>query len=286
MNYINATIDKLKDLIKADLHTHTNFSDGSLKPSQLIDLSYNSGIRILSITDHDNVFALNEAIRRGKEIGVQVIPGVELSADFNEREIHILGYFIDHTNKKLLDFLNTLRKKRVVRTNQIIEKLNELGCKINLNSDYNLNNNISIGRPHIAIKLVKEGCAASYNDAFIKYLGDDKPAYVKKPNPSSKEIINLISETGGLSFLAHPGKNFRDESLQELIDLGIDGIETIHPSHSEQDTEFFNNIASENFLLTSGGSDFHGGMKNDQKNFGKYFVTNNELINMKRRLFN
>lgn len=274
-------------MIKADLHTHTSFSDGSLTPTQLIDLSYNSGIGILSITDHDNVYALNEAVYRGKERNVQIIPGVEFSADFNDREIHILGYFIDYNNKRLLEFLNTLRKKRFTRIKQIIEKLNELGCKIDVNFVIEkLNNSISIGRPHIAMKLVKEGFVNSYNEAFAKYLGDDKPAYVRKPNPDAGEIIKLISETGGLSFLAHPGKNLRDEFLLEIIKEGIDGIETIHPSHSEQDMEYFNNVASEYFLLTSGGSDFHGGMKNDQKNFGKYFITNNELINMKRRLFN
>ena len=274
-------------MIKVDLHTHTSFSDGSLTPAQLIDMSYNSGIGILSITDHDNVYALKEAMNRGKEKSVQVIPGVEFSANFNDREIHILGYFIDYTSKRLLDFLNTLRKKRFSRSKQIIEKLNELGCKIKFNFiNDNLNSSISIGRPHIAMMLVKEGFVNSYNDAFAKYLGDDKPAYIKKPNPDAGEIIKLISETGGLSFLAHPAKNLRDEFLKEIIKEGIDGIETIHPSHSEQDIEYFNNVASENFLLTSGGSDFHGGLKNDQKNFGKYFITNNELINMKRRLFN
>jgi len=273
-------------LIKADLHTHSNYSDGSLSPAQLVDLSLNSGIKILGITDHDNVYGLDEAVERGKQIGVQVIPGLEFSADFFGKEIHILAYFIDYKNSKLIEFLSVLRKKRLNRSKQILEKLNVLGCNFKINSVFeNLNNSISVGRPHIAMLLVKEGFVNSYNDAFNKYLGDDKPAYIKKPNPPADEIIKLISETGGLSFLAHPGKNFRDELLQEIINMGIDGIETIHPSHSEQDTDYFTSIASENFLLTSGGSDFHGGLKNDIKNFGKYFVSENDLINMKHRLF-
>ena len=273
-------------MIKADLHTHTNYSDGSLTPVQLIDLSYESGINIISITDHDNVNALKHAIKRGKEKGVQVIPGVELSADLNEREVHILGYFIDYTNQKFLHFLLELRKNRIIRIKKIIEKLNELGCNINYNSfKGSTSSEITIGRPHIAMKLYKDGFVSSYFDAFVKYLADDKPAYVKKPNPDVKEVIKLISELGGLSFIAHPGKTLREDIMKDLILNGIDGIETIHPSHSEEDTEFFNSIASENFLLTSGGSDFHGGLKNDQRNFGKYFVSINEIVNMKRRLF-
>jgi len=273
--------------VKADLHIHTNYSDGILTPSQLIDLCSKTGIGIISITDHDNVNALKEAVKRGREKDIQVIPGVELSADFQDKEIHILGYFIDYNNPELLDFLSSLRKKRIQRIKLIIEKLNELGCKIKFNSHWeDSSNNISIGRPHIAMKLYNEKYVSSYSDAFFRYLGDDKPAYVKKPNPEIKDVIKIISETGGLSFLAHPGKNLREELLQDIINSGIDGIETIHPSHNELDTEFFNSVASDHFLLTSGGSDFHGGLKNDDRNFGKYYVSVNELINMKRRLFN
>lgn len=273
-------------MIKADLHLHTNFSDGNLSPGQLINLSSEAGLSIISITDHDNVYALKAAIDRGKEKGIQVIPGVEFSVDINDTEIHILGYFIDYKNSYLLDYLNSLRKKRIARIKKIIEKLNSLGSKIKFSSlEGSLTPDISIGRPHIAMNLYKNGFVNSYYEAFVKYLGDDKPAYVKKPNPQAGEIINLISNLGGLSFIAHPGKLVRNELLNELIQSGIDGIETIHPSHSKEDTEYFNKIASDHFLLTSGGSDFHGGLKNDMKNFGNYYVSINEIINMKRRLF-
>jgi 3',5'-nucleoside bisphosphate phosphatase len=272
---------------KADLHLHTNYSDGRLSPNELIDLSLKSGISIISITDHDNVNGISEAVRYGKEHGVQVIPGVEISADMEEQEVHILGYFIDYKNKKLLDFLTSSRKLRLRRNQKIVEKLNNLGSGINFNSIISKAGiNTSIGRPHIAMELNDEGFVKSYYDAFIRYIGDGKPAYVRKPNPSANEVIRLISEMGGLSFVAHPGKNIRDELMNKLISEGIDGIETIHPSHSKDDIDYFNSIAAENFLLTSGGSDFHGGVKNDGRNFGKYFVSLNEIINMKRRLFN
>jgi len=272
--------------LRADLHTHTCFSDGKFSPQQLIDLSKKCGLDIISITDHDNVNAVSEAISYGKQIGIQVIPGVEISADINEQEVHILGYFIDYKNIKFLEFLSSLREKRLQRNVRIVEKLNDLGSKIKYNSIIEkVGIDTSIGRPHIAMELNEEGFVNSYNEAFMKYIGDGKPAYVKKLNPPAKEVIKLISELGGLSFIAHPGKIIRDVFLTELIAHGIDGIETVHPSHSKDDINYFTGIAAENFLLTSGGSDFHGGVKNDQKNFGNYYVSNNEIVNMKRRLF-
>ena len=273
--------------IKADLHMHTNFSDGKLSPQQLIDLSKKNGLSIISITDHDNVNGLSEAIKYGNQNGVQVIPGVEISSDIDEQEIHILGYFIDYKNKKLLDFLITSRKLRTTRNEKIVEKLNTMGSNIKFNSILGKAGiETSIGRPHIAMELNEEGFVSSYYDAFIKYIGDGKPAFVRKPNPKAQEVIKMISEMGGLSFIAHPGKLVRDEMLIRLIEYGLDGIEVIHPSHSREDIEYFNKIAAEHFLLTSGGSDYHGGLKNDGKNFGKFCISYGEIINMKRRLFN
>lgn len=273
--------------VKADLHIHTNFSDGRLSPVQLIDLSKKTGLTVISITDHDNVNALEIAIQYGNQQGVQVIPGVEISADLNDQEVHILGYFIDYRNQKMLDFLSASRELRINRNEKIVKKLNALGSKIEFNNiREKAGSKTSIGRPHIAMELNEEGFVSSYFDAFIKYIGDGKPAFVKKPNPKSSEVIKIISEMGGLSFIAHPGKMIRDEILVSLINEGLDGIEIIHPSHSKEDIEYFTKMAADHFLLTSGGSDFHGGVKNDGKNFGKYYISMDEIINMKRRLFN
>jgi len=273
--------------VKADLHLHTNYSDGKLTPFQLIDLSIKSGLSIISITDHDNVNALEQAVEYGNQKGIQVIPGVEISADLDDQEVHILGYFIDYKNHKLLDFLSASRELRINRNEKIVRKLNEMGSNINFN-DIRVKAGAltSIGRPHIAMELNEEGFVSSYYDAFIKYIGDGKPAFVKKPNPKSADVIKIISEMGGLSFIAHPGKLVRDALLIRLIQEGLDGIEIIHPSHSKDDIEYFSAMAAEHFLLTSGGSDYHGGVKNDGKNFGKFCITQEEIINMKRRLFN
>lgn len=272
--------------VKADLHLHTNYSDGKLTPFQLIDLSIKSGLSIISITDHDNVNALEQAVEYGNQKGIQVIPGVEISADLDDQEVHILGYFIDYKNQKMLEFLSASRELRINRNEKIVRKLNEMGSNINFNDiRVKAGAKTSIGRPHIAMELNEEGFVNSYYDAFIKYIGDGKPAFVKKPNPKSAEVIKIISEMGGLSFIAHPGKLVRDGLLMRLIQEGLDGIEIIHPSHSKEDIEYFSAMAAEHFLLTSGGSDYHGEVKNDGKNFGKFCITQEEIINMKRRLF-
>ncbi len=271
---------------RVDLHMHSCYSDGKLNPNQLIDLCAKAEMPIISITDHDNVNGIEEAIVYGNQKGIQVIPGVEVSTDFEGIEVHLLGYFFDYNNAHLKDFLNDIRLMRRKRNELIVSKLNEMGSKISFVSiESKVSSQTTIGRPHIANELNEEGFVNSYYDAFIKYIGDGKPAYVKKTNPDIREAVEQISEAGGLSFIAHPGKALRDDTLIRLINKGIDGLEVIHPSHSDDDIEYFTGIAAEYFLLICGGSDFHGGSKNDGKNFGKYSVTPVEVANMKRRLF-
>lgn len=273
--------------IKADLHTHTNFSDGVHTPEELIRKVKYAGINCLSITDHDNVDAIEEAIEIGKKYNVSIIPGCEISSEHNGKETHILAYFLDYKNDELLNYLHNFRKERMKRAEKIVQRLNQLKIPIKLSEVLKyVKGNASIGRPHIAIALVEGRYIDNYYEVFNNYLGDDKPAYVKKPNISSKEAIQLINRCGGLSFIAHPGKNLRDSNtLFELIEHGVDGIEVIHPSHSEYDVEYFRDIASQYFLLESGGSDFHGGKINDSSILGKYFVNENKITAMKNRLF-
>lgn len=275
-----------KEKIKVDLHMHTSFSDGKLSPKQLINQALKAGLSIISITDHDNVNGLEEAIQYGDRVGVKVIPGVELSTGLFEREVHILGYFIDYKNEKLLKFLTALRYARINRLHEMISKLNDLGSKITMESiTADLSDDISVGRPHVAKALVNEGFVKTRAEAFMKYIGDNKPAFVKKPVPNAKEAIELISSIGGLSFVAHPGKIVRGELLDELLSYGLDGIEIIHPSHGREDIEYFSSIASQNFMLVSGGSDFHGITDREYGNMGNYVLPSYNIVNMRRRLF-
>lgn len=273
--------------IKADLHTHTNYSDGVHSPEELILKVKEAGIKYLAITDHDNVDVIEEASELGKKYDIDIIPGCEISSEHNGKETHILAYFIDYKNQELLDYLLNFRKERMKRAEKIVQRLNELNIPVKLSEVLkHVKGSASIGRPHIAIALVEGGYVDNYYEVFNRYIGDDKPAYVKKPNISSKDAIKLINRCGGLSFIAHPGKNLRDSNtLFELIEHGVDGIEVIHPSHTEYDIEYFRDIASQYFLLESGGSDYHGGRINDASILGKYYITEQKITAMKNRLF-
>jgi predicted metal-dependent phosphoesterase TrpH len=272
--------------IKADLHIHSNFSDGKYSPLELLQKAKEAGFSAISITDHDNINAIEAAMKHSDEYGIEIIPGIEFSTDYNGKEVHILAYFIDYKNQALIEFIENIRKSRVERLRQMIMRLSQLNCIINTEKFLGkYSSNITLGRPHLALEMVSVKFVKNYVDAFIRFIGDGKPAYVKKPNPDIKTVLNIISELGGLSFLAHPGKYFKNTQIQEIIECGVDGIEVMHPSHSYTDINYFQKVAAQNFMLESGGSDFHGIVKNDFENFGNFYVTDREIVNMKRRLY-
>jgi 3',5'-nucleoside bisphosphate phosphatase len=274
------------DYIKADLHTHTYYSDGKFSPEILVRKAKDCGLHSISVTDHDNVDGIDEATGAGKEFNVEVIPGVELSSECRGNEVHVLGYFMDYKSPKLQEHLLEFRKKRKIRAEKIVEKLNELHIPLKMDDVMEqVRNSASIGRPHIAYAMVEKKFVSNYYEAFVKYIGDFKPAYEKKPNISTKDAIQLITGAGGLSFVAHPGKTIRDELLIEIMENGIDGIEVIHPSHSAEDVRYFQGMASQYFLLESGGSDFHGGRINDDSILGAYWISEQKVVAMKHRLF-
>jgi len=269
----------------ADLHIHTSFSDGKLSPQEIIDLSKEAGFSTIGITDHDSISGLDTAISYGKSKGIEVIPGIEFSTDLDGKEIHILGYFINYKNKTLTDYLSNLRSFRIKRLEVMIEKLMASKIFLELKDIIEMfPGDVSYGRPHLALSMIKKGFIKNYYEAFGKYIGDGKPACVKKNNPPALEVVKLIEEIGGLSIIAHPGKYLNGQGLFTLINEGIDGIEIIHPSHTPAMRKNYSAIASEHFLLESGGSDFHGIVQIDIDNFGKYFITQKEVNNMKVRL--
>lgn len=270
---------------KADLHTHTIHSDGALTPRELLDKARAVGIGILSITDHDSVNGIDEAMSIGEEIGVEVIPGAELSATCNGSEIHILGYFLDVHSEALLSALAIYREERLKRVERIVDKLNRMNVPLTLESVLASAGNGSVGRPHVAAVLVNEGYATSFHQAFHKYIGDGRPAYEKKSEVTPQETVRLIAEAGGLSFLAHPGRAIDEKTLIELIGSGIDGIEVYHPSHSPELVKYYRGIVNEYCLLESGGSDFHGGIKADDSLFGRVGMPVASVDVMRRRLF-
>jgi predicted metal-dependent phosphoesterase TrpH len=268
---------------KVDLHTHTIHSDGANTPEELIKKAKTAGIDVISITDHDNINGIKEAIQFGKSLGVEVIPGVEISSEIGNREIHILGYFFDIENQELEHYLNFFRIERVKRAGRIVNKLRSFGFNITLEDVLEKAKNSAVGRPHIAQVMLEKGIVSSYYEAFNKYIGNGSPAYEKKVHLSPQSAFRIISDAGGLSFIAHPG-NLQESLLKDLIESGVDGIEVIHPSHSPQQQRFYKGIVNSYFLLECGGSDYHGGKREDESNLGQYFTNSSAIFAMRKRL--
>ncbi|NMB83075.1 MAG: PHP domain-containing protein [Ignavibacteria bacterium] len=269
--------------VKIDLHMHTTHSDGAFSPTELVLKAKAAGLDIISITDHDSVNGIKEAIAVGKDTGVEVIPGLEISTDLDEKEVHLLAYFIDIDNEELQKYLSFFRDERFHRAKRIVQKLRNLGLSITIDDVIDHARNSAIGRPHIAYAMVNLGLISNYYEAFERFIGDYGPAFERKIHVSPQSATKLISDAGGLSFVAHPGY-MKESILIDLIKAGIDGIEVIHPSHSESQINFYRGIVNQYCLLESGGSDFHGGKKEDGENLGKYNISPNHLEAMRNML--
>ncbi|RMD91823.1 MAG: PHP domain-containing protein [Calditrichaeota bacterium] len=265
----------------ADLHLHTNLSDGAYSPKELIDKLLPFGLKAIAIVDHDEVGALEDAIRYGKKQGLEVIPGVELSVRFKHIEIHLLGYFIDFQNEELKEYLKFVKSERIKRVERIIKKLEKSGIYITLDRVLQQSGDGSVGRPHIAKVLVEEGYVFSFQEAFNKYLANNQPAYEPNYKIEIHEALNLITSAGGISCIAHPGIDLTDEALITLIKAGVQGIETIHPKHNSAQTEFYSRLAKKFNLLETGGSDYHGGSQSHET-LGQYKVPYSVVEQMKK----
>jgi len=254
-----------------DFHMHTTYSDGHYSPFELIKKVRDLNIDIISITDHDSVNGLEEAIGIGKDLGVEVIPGLEISTDVEDKEVHLLGYFIDINNAELKKYLSFFRDERYQRALRMVKKLNALDLDISIDDVLEVTSGSAIGRPHVAIAMMRKGIVQDYYEAFQKYLRDGAPAYERKIHISPQSALKIIGDAGGLSFIAHPG-HLKESILMTLINSGIDGIEVTHPSHNSYQKKFYRGIVNQYCLLESGGSDFHGGEKGDNDNLGKYWL--------------
>jgi hypothetical protein len=270
-------------LNKIDLHTHTLYSDGALTPYELIELANRNGLNIISITDHDSINAIREAGECARDFGIEIISGVEISTDIDDKEIHLLAYFIDIDNEELQKYLSFFRDERMHRAKRIVQKLRNLGLNISFDDVIDHAKNSAVGRPHIAYTLADLGIVKNYQEAFERYIGDYGPAFERKIHVSPQSALKLISDAGGLSFIAHPGY-MKENLLMSLIKAGVDGIEVIHPSHNENQIQFYRGIVNQYCLLESGGSDFHGGKKMDNDNLGKYYISGSQLDAMRKML--
>ena len=241
-----------------DLHLHSTQSDGSFSPTQVVQRAAELGLSAISLTDHDSVAGVREAQNVGRDIGVEVIPGIELSTQEAGMDIHILGYFIDHENSDLLDYVQKFQDARRNRAEKIVARLNRLGVPITMAQVLYKAGDGAIGRPHVADVLVEEGFVFSHDHAFQKYLGYGKPAYQPKFVLTLREAVEIIHAAGGLASLAHPVLYRRDALIPDLIKQGLDGIEVIHVRHDRADILRYSDMAQHYGLLKTGGSDCHG----------------------------
>lgn len=249
-----------------DLHIHSNKSDGTLTPSEIAYAAYEAGVSAIALTDHDTVVGVPECIEAGSKLGLEVIPGIELSADFHGKEVHILGLYLDLSNPILEETLKSFVEAREARNREMLIKLQALGFEIT-EADLGRPEELAIiARPHFARALMNKGYVASLDEAFEKYITPGKPAYVKKAAPSYKACIDLIHAVGGKAILAHPYiYKFVNRNpfplLDELIYNGLDGVEVIYPKHYEPEVHRLTQYCKGHNLIITGGSDFHGANK-------------------------
>ena len=253
---------------RIDLHLHTTHSDGSFSTAEVMAFAKQAGLAALAITDHDIVDGIPEATAIGKELGIEVVPGVEISSRLGESELHILGYFLNWTDPLLAQRLSTLRDSRHLRNPKIVQRLNELGIPITYEEVRALAGTESVGRPHIARLLMEKKFVTSANEAFDRYLATGRPAFVDRDLPAPADAVRWIREAGGVPVLAHPtwvrtsAEGLR-VLVQELKAVGLGGVEVHYSTHTPSQTTEYLDLAKQCDLLVTGGSDFHGVTKPD-----------------------
>jgi predicted metal-dependent phosphoesterase TrpH len=258
-----------KNRLGIDLHIHSTASDGSLTPAEIIDHAQRLNLAAIAITDHDSIYGSKEALRTGIPPSLKFLTGVEISAAHppffpGSGSFHILGYCIRLDNYAFNQTLNRLQQARKNRNPKILKRLNELGLKISLEDVNQTVANGQLGRPHIAQAMIKMGFVESMDEAFDKFLGAGKPAYVDKDRIGCEEAIKIIRGAGGFPVLAHPALlNIDDdcqldELIQNLIKIGMRGIEVYYPEHSSEQIQHYTELADKYDLLMTGGTDFHG----------------------------
>jgi len=263
---------ELQDGPGIDLHTHTTASDGSLTPTALIQQAHGIGLAALAVTDHDTLGGLAEAAGAARELGMDFLPGVELSVEDKDGRFHLLGYGFDPEFPELAEKLAQLRRGRAARNVQMAEKMAELGLPVTLDDVRAAAKKHSgdgdesevIARPHFAQALISKGVVASVQEAFDKYLASGKPLYQAKEVLTPADAIALLHRAGGVAVMAHPGLiPLSEAALAARVaalhdEAGLDGIEALYSQHSPADTERFLDLARRHDLLVTGGSDFHG----------------------------
>jgi len=242
----------------ADLHLHTFFSDGTFTPEELAQRGAQLGLVAMALTDHDTVEGCERMAQSCQSLGVEFIPGTELTAEFDGHEVHLLGYFLDVRHPVLLDEIKKFQKVRQERIHEMVARLNQAGVPLRAETVFELANCHSPGRPHVARALAQEGLCSSVDEAFDRFLKKGRPAWIPKYRISARDAMNLIHQAGGLAVMAHPGLNHCDQIIPHLAAEGLDGLECFHTKHSSTQSEYYLALANRLKLAVTGGSDCHG----------------------------
>jgi len=245
---------------RADLHTHSTYSDGRLTPTELIERAASNGLEVLALTDHDCTDGIAEALGAAqKHPRLLFIPGVELSTDLPREEMHVLGYFLDWQNPRFQDRLDRLRRSRLERGQKMLAKLKRLGVEVSWQRVEEIAGDGAVGRPHIALAMLEAGHISSLEEAFERYLARNGPAYVEREKITPTEAVQILTAASGLPVLAHPRDlQHLEPLLLELKQAGLIGIEVYYQDYDQQTIERLLAVAHQHDLVPLGGSDFHG----------------------------
>ncbi|MDN5347715.1 MAG: 3,5-nucleoside bisphosphate phosphatase [Clostridia bacterium] len=267
----------------ADLHVHSSASDGIYSSDTLVELARQKGLTVLGLTDHDTVEGIDSALEAGRKMGVEVVPGVELSTDWKNKEVHILGYYLDYRFEGLLVALKKFQTEREKRVQNIVDRLRFLGYELTSDDVFKVARGEAVGRPHIAQVLVTKGYFETIDQVFNLLLDRGRPAYVPRFKLAPQEAIKIVLGAGGVPVLAHPGLVGDDSLICRLKSAGLQGLEVFYPQHTPQETERYLRLARELNLVVTGGSDFHGFIDREHADLGATTVGSEEIAALRAR---
>ena len=266
-----------------DLHLHTSASDGTDTPAELVRACREAGITTMAVTDHDTTAAIREVAREAERAGIAMVPGIEITAAWRGSDIHVLGYFFDPESPALRAFLDEQIADRIRRARAVGERLASLGVPIDMEALIVRNEGRPVLRPHFAEAMVDAGHAEHEWDAFDRYIGEGKPAYVARQGATPAEVVALIRDAGGISSMAHPGVTQQDDLIAGLAAAGLDALEAYHTDHSAEEAARYLALARQLGLAVTGGSDFHGFRSAHSNGFGTVQLPAGDFAALLRR---
>lgn len=270
--------------VRIDLHTHSRASDGEFAPAEVAARARAAGLGVWGLCDHDTVAGLAEARAAADTQGLRLVPGIELSAFLDAKEIHLLGHFIDPSHPSLREFEDFLAARRRMRMHEIVAKLAPLGVAVRVEDIEKWSGGKTIGRPHVARAIVETGAVATVKEAFDRYLGEGRPAYVQRYRLEAEAAVRLVREAGGTTTVAHPGvSRLERRDLQRLRAAGVDGLEVHHVDHVPSQREKYLRIAEELELVPTAGSDYHGVNVAPDRKLGDVTMPADDLARLEAR---